>query len=55
MQQPIIDIQIERLQIRPFSAADADEVFDAITPTLTRFMAFDPPHSRSAFETIWHQ
>jgi RimJ/RimL family protein N-acetyltransferase len=55
MQRPIIDIQTERLQIRPFSAADAGEAFDAITPTLTRFMAFDPPPSRSAFETIWRQ
>lgn len=55
MRGPIIDIQTERLQLRPFTAADAGEAFDAITPKLTRFMAFDPPPSRSTFETIWRQ
>ncbi|MCV9909972.1 GNAT family N-acetyltransferase [Brucella sp. HL-2] len=51
----IIDIQTERLQLRPFSAADSGEAFDSITPTLTRFMAFDPPPSRSAFEVVWRR
>lgn len=55
MQGPIVDIQTERLQIQPFSAADASEAFDAITPTLTRYMAFEPPASCSAFQSVWHQ
>ncbi len=55
VQPLIIDIQTERLQLRPFSAADAGEAFDSITPTLTRFMAFDPPPSRSAFEVVWRR
>ena len=50
-----MDIQTERLNLRPFSAADSGEAFDALTPTLTRFMAFDPPPSRSAFEAVWRQ
>jgi RimJ/RimL family protein N-acetyltransferase len=54
MRQPEIDILTERLKIRPFTAGDAVEAFDAITPTLTRFMAFEPPSSLSAFEAIWH-
>lgn len=48
-----LELQSARLWLRPFSAADAGEVYDAITPTLTRFMAFDPPASRAAFAVIW--
>ena len=55
MQPLIIDIQTERLQLRPFSAADAGEAFNSITPRLTRYMAFDPPPSRSAFEVVWRR
>lgn len=55
MQRSVIDIQTERLRISPFSAADADEAFAAITPSLTRFMAFDPPSSRAAFGAIWRR
>jgi len=46
-------IQTQRLELQPFCADDADEVFAAITPTLTRFMAFDPPKSTQSFEGIW--
>jgi RimJ/RimL family protein N-acetyltransferase len=42
-----------RIILRPFSATDADEAFFAITPNLTRFMSFDPPPSRAAFDAIW--
>jgi len=55
MQWSSIEIQTERLKIKPFSNADADEAFAAITPSLTRFMAFDPPPSRLAFEAVWRQ
>lgn len=55
MRPLVINIPTERLHLRPFSAADSVEAFDAITPTLTRFMAFDPPSSQSAFEAVWRQ
>lgn len=50
-----IAIRSERLLLRPFSASDAEEAYVSITPTLTRFMAFDPPPSRAAFETVWRR
>ncbi|QKW57077.1 GNAT family N-acetyltransferase [Stenotrophomonas sp. NA06056] len=45
-------LQTDHLVLRPFSCADGNEVFAEITPTLTRFMAFDPPDSLAAFEKI---
>ncbi|AWB48631.1 GNAT family N-acetyltransferase [Gemmobacter aquarius] len=48
-------IRTERLTLRPFTPADADAAFDAITPSLTRFLAFDPPPSHAAFETVWRR
>ncbi len=51
--KPLINpVQTEHLVLRPFSCADGHEVFAGITPTLTRFMAFDPPDSFAAFEKI---
>lgn len=49
----ISDLIGPRVYLRPFSAADAAEAFAAITPTLTRFLGFDPPPSRDAFDAIW--
>ncbi|WP_313439705.1 GNAT family N-acetyltransferase [Stenotrophomonas sp.] len=46
-------LQTARLVLQPFSPTDAGEVFAGITPTLTRYMAFDPPASVQAFEAIW--
>lgn len=51
---PPIDIATRRIALRPFRAADAAEVFDAITPTLTRFMAWEPPAGPDAFAAVWH-
>ena len=48
-----ITLRTERLLITPFSPDDADEAFAEITPSLTRFLSFEPPPSREAFETIW--
>lgn len=48
-----IHIESERLSIRPFSADDADAAFRCITPSLTRFMSWDPPASREDFDRIW--
>ena len=46
-------IDSPRLRLRPFAAADAEEVFAAITPGLTRYMAFEPPPSKEAFAAVW--
>lgn len=48
-----IHIQSARLSIRPFSAVDADATFACITPSLTRFMSWDPPVSRDDFDRVW--
>jgi len=41
------------MTLRLFVPGDAAEVFAAITPTLTRFMAWEPPASPSAFAAVW--
>lgn len=48
-----IHIESGRISIRPFSATDADETYRCITPTLTRFMAWEPPANRAAFDSVW--
>ncbi|MFJ2991828.1 GNAT family N-acetyltransferase [Pandoraea sp. NPDC087047] len=48
-----IHIESERLSIRPFSADDADDSFRCITPSLTRFMSWEPPANRETFDRIW--
>jgi RimJ/RimL family protein N-acetyltransferase len=42
-----------RLSLRSFAPADAPEIFAAVTPTLTRYMGWDPAPSPHAFEEIW--
>ncbi|WP_370677150.1 GNAT family N-acetyltransferase [Pleomorphomonas sp. PLEO] len=41
-----------RLRLTAFQAEDAAEIFAAVTPTLTRFMAFDPSPSFDAFSEV---
>ena len=53
MQWRAIQIKSERLAVRPFSQTDANDAFGCITPTLTRYMSFDPAPSAAVFETIW--
>lgn len=48
-----IHIESNRLSIRPFAASDADATFSCITPSLTRFMAWDPPACRADFDSVW--
>ncbi len=48
-----IVIQSSRITLKPFTACDAGESYRSITPTLTRFMSWDPPESRKAYEVIW--
>ena len=43
------EIETPRLTLHRFTLADADEVFAAITPEVTRWMSWDPP-SREAFQ-----
>jgi RimJ/RimL family protein N-acetyltransferase len=42
-----------RLTLRAFSAADAADVSASVTPTLTRFMAWEPSPSLEAFAEVW--
>lgn len=42
-----------RLALRPFSGADADEAFACITPTLTRYLSFEPAATSADFEAVW--
>jgi RimJ/RimL family protein N-acetyltransferase len=46
----IIDtvISTQRLELGPLTPEDAAEIFAAITPELTRFMAWEPPASPAA-------
>ncbi|WP_233237242.1 GNAT family N-acetyltransferase [Bordetella sp. LUAb4] len=48
-----IRIESDRLVLKPFSAADADEAYACITPTLTRYMTWDPPASRAEYDSVW--
>ncbi|MGJ4854607.1 GNAT family N-acetyltransferase [Labrys sp. La1] len=50
---PPIALFGERLLLRSFEPDDADEIFACITPSLTRFMAWEPSPSREAFASIW--
>ncbi len=55
MQWSQCEISSPRLLLKPFTPADAEEAFACITPTLTRYMSFDPPPSTLAFEAIWRK
>jgi RimJ/RimL family protein N-acetyltransferase len=46
-------ISSTRLCLKPFTSDDADECYACITPTLTKYMSWDPPQDRNAFENIW--
>lgn len=49
----LVRVTSERLSLAPFNDGDADDVFDAVTPSLTRFLAFAPSPSRAAFAEVW--
>ncbi len=42
-----------RLTLASFVASDAAEVFAAVRPSLTRYMAFEPSPTPDAFAEIW--
>jgi RimJ/RimL family protein N-acetyltransferase len=43
-------IRSARLQLSPFKMADAEEVFQCITPVIARFMRWDPPQSFNEYK-----
>jgi RimJ/RimL family protein N-acetyltransferase len=50
-----IKLVANRLSLRTFTPADAPEIFAAVSPTITRFMAWDPSPSLAAFTEVWRQ
>lgn len=48
-----VQIASQRLFLKLFTADDADELFGCITPSITRFMAWEPPPSVDAFAQVW--
>lgn len=48
-----VEIRSDRLCLKLFTVGDAEEVFAAITPAITRFMQWEPPRSRAAFAEVW--
>lgn len=44
-----IEMRSARMVINPFSSKDAEQIFDSITPTLTRFMPWVLPASKKDF------
>jgi RimJ/RimL family protein N-acetyltransferase len=50
-----IALLANRLALRAFTPADAPEIFAAVSPAITRFMAWDPSPSPAAFAEVWRQ
>ena len=48
-----IIIHSPRLTLKPFIASDATESYACITPTLTRFMSWEPPRDHEEYQSIW--
>ena len=52
-QSALPTLQTKRLILNCFKSADAEEAYASITPSLTRFMAWDAPESEQEFATVW--
>jgi RimJ/RimL family protein N-acetyltransferase len=50
---PSLQLRSARLKLSPFTGHDADEAWPCITPTLARFMEWEPAASREAFNDVW--
>ncbi|MDR5758759.1 GNAT family N-acetyltransferase [Caballeronia sp. LZ035] len=48
-------IESPRLLLTPFSPANADEAYQCITPSLTRYMAWEPPENQDEFAKVWQR
>jgi len=46
-------LQSKCLVLDYFKSSDAAEAYASITPSLTRFMAWDAPESEQVFATVW--
>lgn len=52
------EIITQRLKLRIYAPQDAEEMYSHITPTLTRFMAWEPPASYEEFlenKVLWEK
>ena len=49
----MIIIDSARMTLKPFTSNDAEECYACITPSLTKYMSWDPPPDQAAFEVIW--
>ncbi|RWI90599.1 GNAT family N-acetyltransferase [Mesorhizobium sp.] len=47
------EIKSERLSLKLFTPGDAEELYACITPSITRFMQWEPPRSSAAFGAVW--
>ena len=50
-----VELFANRLALRAFTPADAPEIFAAVSPTISRFMSWDPSPSPAAFAEVWRQ
>ena len=50
-----IRILSQRLSIEPFCEQDAVESFSCISPSLTRYMSWEPPASLEEYAQVWGQ
>ena len=48
-----VEFSTARPVVRPFTPSDASEVFDCISPEITKLMAWEPPSTMEAFEAVW--
>src|SRR5215469_4495428 len=48
-----LSLRSERLLLRAFTPDDAREAHAAATPTLTRYMSWDPAPTLESFQQIW--
>ena len=56
MERP--ELTTQRLKLRIFEAQDSEEMYRHITPTLTRYMAWEPPASYEEFlesKPLWEE
>jgi RimJ/RimL family protein N-acetyltransferase len=53
MDLSLVSLSSQRLFLKSFASEDAFEVFETTTPTLTRFMAWEPAPSLEALGPIW--
>jgi hypothetical protein len=48
-----VSLSSERLLLKSFTGHDAREAFEAATPAIARFMAWEPASSFESFAPIW--